>query len=66
MFPIPPPDGPTLLQIFGSQVQDDPAVAAANQQGFGGPRTPRTPRSPATAAAAYAANQSGGSFILLI
>ncbi len=37
IFPIPPPDGPQLVQIFGSQVADDPVVLAAN------PKTPRTP-----------------------
>lgn len=40
MYPIPPPDGPTLIQIFGPQVADDPSV-------MNNPRTPRTPRSPA-------------------
>lgn len=40
MYPIPPPDGPTLVQIFGPQVADDPSV-------MNNPRTPRTPRSPA-------------------
>ena len=42
MFPIPPPDGPTLVQLFGPAVAEDNANTS-------NPRTPRTPRSPAAA-----------------
>lgn len=52
VFPIPPPDGPTLMQIFGSQVADDPSVLGIinppSAASGGHPRTPRTPRSPAS------------------
>lgn len=39
MYPIPPPDVPTQVQLFGSQVLEDNLISP-------NPRTPRTPRSP--------------------
>lgn len=40
MYPIPPPDQATLVQLFGPSVLDDLQANSPN------PRTPRTPRSP--------------------
>ena len=39
MYPIPPPDSSTLVQMFGPQVLEDNPISPH-------PRTPRTPRSP--------------------
>ena len=39
MYPIPPPDPSTLVQLFGSQIVEDNLISPH-------PRTPRTPRSP--------------------
>ena len=39
MYPIPPPDAQTQVQLFGPQVIEDNLISP-------NPRTPRTPRSP--------------------
>ena len=39
MYPIPPPDAPTQVQLFGPQVLEENLISP-------NPRTPRTPRSP--------------------
>ena len=47
MYPIPPPDRQTLVQLFGQQAVEEAASGAAAVAQNNLPRTPRTPRSPA-------------------
>ena len=42
-YPIPPPDQQNLVQMFGPQVLEDPALATLMSPN---PRTPKSPRSP--------------------
>ena len=43
MYPIPPPDQQNLVQMFGPQVLEDPALPSLTSPN---PRTPKSPRSP--------------------